>query len=444
MQDLRLRQGQATTAEPSTTQPLPSHPQLLPDLLELGFVAPFIQALQGLSTQLPERVLRHASQLLLMVCADERGLAAVTDAPGGPALLASLACSASPSARRAGIKGLALAAAAPSARAALRTENAAEIFARQFLDDKFGAEEDWPDPNPQAEPFPNAWWVVNGLLHMVSVIDDRSPVRNIPVSVMTDNPKRRQLDATVTEVEQTAALPTILAAAKNPVTSDPLNREELFAAQMLCGGHDLFREGAVRGLVDAFERFQGLDARAGLLNFVERVVWNAGLPKFNRELLQEGLVGQIITFLEREDLEAAHVLAACDMLMSFVGDQGMLLLANECGAEPALEGYTGRDDDAGRAARATINLLGYLRDPWAWLVACGIARVQDGRPVFVTKSFSKANKPAVWGVLPAPGMDVSMVVTDVVVIDAPNCYWFFCQEVLEDGYDTALETGCIC
>jgi hypothetical protein len=442
MQDLRLSQGQATTAEPSTTQPLPSHAQLLPDLLELGFVAPFIQALQGLSAQLPERVLRHASQLLLMVCADKRGLAAVTDAPGGPALLASLARSASPSARRAGIKGLALAAAAPSARTALRTEKAAEIFAGQFFDINFMPEKDWPDP--QAEPLPNFWWAAKGLFHMVSVIDNRSPVRSIPVSVMTDSLERRQLDAPVTEVEQTAALPNSLAAAENPVTSDPLHPAQPFAsdmcgllAQAFCEGHDLFRSGAVRGLVDAFKGFQDVDARMGLLFLVEGIVRNVRAPEISRELLQEGLVGQIVTFLEREDLEVIHVLVAVELLMSFIGDRGALRVADKRGAEPALKGHRGRDNSAGRAARVAIVLLGYLRDPWAWHFARGTARLQDGWPFFDPKSFHKVKKPAACGGL--PGMVVS-----VVVIDAPGRNCWFCQEVLEDGYGTAVETGCIC
>jgi hypothetical protein len=150
-------------------------------------------------------------------------------------------------------------------------------------------------------------------------------------------------------------------------------------------------------VVDAFGGCQDLDARMGLLNLVERIVRDMRSSEINQVLLQEGLVGRIAAFLQREDLEAAHVMSACELLMSFVGDRAAWRLADKCGARPALERYTGRE--GGHCA------AGLRVDPWAWHMARGTVLLQDRRAVLlVSKQLHQVKKLAVRGVPPGPGL----------------------------------------
>jgi hypothetical protein len=411
---------------------LPSLPNLLPDLLRLRFVAPFVQALQGVFMKLPEQILRYASQLLLMVCTDETGLRFVRDDPNGPALLATLAQSYSPSARHAGIKGLALVSAIPAAQQDLRKLHAAKIFARQFVDLQVMPELDWAGPHAQ----PSLYWAAKGLFHMASVIDDRSPVRRIPVSVLMDSPNQVLLNDTFRDVAEAGTLHYVLEVAKTIDTSGPLHAAQPFAARA-CGllaqtyrsGLEFVQKEALCGLVNALQRCQNLNACMGLLNLAEGIVRDARGLDVTGILLQDGVIGQIVAFL-RKELDAPQVITACELLISFLGERAALREADKCDAEGALVPYTFRAGEDGQAARLVVVLLQYLRDPLGWPPAGDSVVQGDEQHVSGVQPSPRERRQGEPG---GPSM-IGARGSKVIRITAPDSKRWFEQRILANKY----------
>eukprot|EP00884_Botryococcus_braunii_P023307 jgi/Botrbrau1/9660/Bobra.0131s0032.1 len=375
------------TSLPSETAP--SFPQLVPDLLELNFVEPFLLLLQQRLHWFGGADLRGIMQLLLLVCADEEGARQVAAASGGYSLLVSLASSRDPTQRRAGVKALSTFAAKPEEREALRAVKATEILARQFRDLSFMEEQEWPDLVPQVPLQPSGLWAARGLLHMALVIDDRSFTRH-PPSLVVDQ-ERKLLDETFAAVLDSGAMSSVLAAAKVVEGSEAATSVQPYAARV-CGilayayrkasVPQFLGRGALQDAVRAFGACKDPDTGLGLLNMLEGLLI-AEREKVALHLIRDGIMAHLLEFVHRSDVEPPHLVAACELFLSIVGDRDALRVADKCGMEEAFRELTTRDDEVAPAASMCVTLLEYLRDPWGWWMKGTPRQLSNGTRLFV-------------------------------------------------------------